>query len=93
MSEIVNRIRPGDGDSRHGLTSSYTNHGCRCEQCRAAWAEYCRNRRQERSLPTDDPRHGKDSTYQNYGCRCRQCSEAHAAYRRKQYLATRAVAA
>lgn len=29
---------------RHGMQSSYTNHGCRCEECTAAntndWREY-----------------------------------------------------
>ena len=28
----------------HGTTSSYTNHKCRCARCRAAWADYIRNR-------------------------------------------------
>lgn len=29
-------------DPRHGKPSSYTNWGCRCDECRAAWAAYKR---------------------------------------------------
>lgn len=28
----------------HGKASSYNNHKCRCDECRAAWAEYMRPR-------------------------------------------------
>ena len=28
--------------SKHGLPSTYTNKGCRCEECRDAWREYCK---------------------------------------------------
>lgn len=30
----------------HGTLSSYTNHGCRCVQCKAALAQYSRSRRE-----------------------------------------------
>lgn len=27
----------------HGSASTYNNHGCRCERCRAAWNDYKRH--------------------------------------------------
>lgn len=41
-------VREGDGDPRHGSTSTYVNHFCRCEHCRAAWATYNRELRRRR---------------------------------------------
>jgi hypothetical protein len=38
------RIVSGDGDPRHGTMNGYHNLRCRCEICRAAWADYCRGR-------------------------------------------------
>lgn len=35
---------------RHGVLSSYTAGGCRCEVCRAAFAEYCRSRYQTKKV-------------------------------------------
>lgn len=32
-------------DPRHGKNSTYINHRCRCEKCKAAHAEYERGRR------------------------------------------------
>lgn len=31
-------------DVVHGRASSYNNHGCRCDECRAAWKDYMRPR-------------------------------------------------
>lgn len=28
----------------HGRASSYNNHGCRCDECKAAWTAYMRPR-------------------------------------------------
>lgn len=36
---VVNRIREGDGDPRHGTRNGYTNHGCRCRSCTTANSE------------------------------------------------------
>ena len=41
-------VREGDGDPRHGSISTYVNHLCRCEACRAAWAAYGRELRRRR---------------------------------------------
>jgi hypothetical protein len=31
-------------DLIHGRASTYNNHKCRCEDCKAAWADYMRDR-------------------------------------------------
>lgn len=88
---MVNVIRAGDGDERHGTENGYNNHGCRCSRCRAAHSkitlEY-RRRRAARLAPAD-PRHGRKSTYLNHACRCDPCRTANAAYSR-QYRQTKA---
>jgi len=78
------RIWPGDGDPRHGTRNGYVNLGCRCDACRAAWAEYFKTyrRRERRGLSADDPRHGKYSSYSNHGCRCNACRKAWTTYQR-----------
>lgn len=73
--------------TRHGTTSTYTNYGCRCDDCRVAWSAYMRTaskRRHERGLEPGDPRHGKASSYSNYRCRCGACRDAWAAYQRSR---------
>jgi hypothetical protein len=32
----------------HGESGSYTNHGCRCEECRAAWNKYMQEYRRKK---------------------------------------------
>lgn len=32
----------------HGIIGMYSNHGCRCDECTRAWAEYYRNRRRNK---------------------------------------------
>jgi hypothetical protein len=59
----------------HGTYSRYTNQECRCDQCRAANAEYARRRRRERVVD-DWAKHGRVSTYKNYMCRCDDCRAA-----------------
>lgn len=41
-------IRAGDGNPAHGTTSTYVNHFCRCDLCRAGWATYNRELRRRR---------------------------------------------
>lgn len=67
---------------RHGY-AGYVNHVCRCEKCRAGWAEYCdclRFKRAEREVPLH--LHGRSETYHNYRCRCRPCTDAATEYKR-----------
>jgi hypothetical protein len=68
----------------HGTTNGYTNYRCMCEDCTAAWNEYCSDRRKARRKARD-PRtlvaqgveHGKLSTYFNHGCQCEPCLAVH----------------
>lgn len=39
MSGTRSRIYPGDGDPRHGTVNGYCNLKCKCDECKAAWAE------------------------------------------------------
>ena len=62
----------------HGTLGGYTNHSCRCAECRAANTAHNLRRRRERNalLAADDPRHGKETTYFNHACRCEPCKAA-----------------
>lgn len=91
----ANRIREGDGDPRHGTANGYTNHKCRCDKCRAAWAAYMKpyvtahNRRmgirpiEEWNKVRPKAAHGTESKYRG-GCRCEPCRMASVAARRKR---------
>lgn len=67
----------------HGKVSTYTNHWCRCDQCREAWRERCaQNREKRRAKMAADlvqVEHGKVLTYGDYGCRCQPCTDAYSA--------------
>lgn len=67
-------------DPRHGTVNGYNNLGCRCADCKTAWTEFCKRRRQERRerLPENTTvLHGSESTYFNHSCRCALCKDAH----------------
>jgi HNH endonuclease len=40
----------GAPKSTHGMPSMYTNHGCRCDSCRAAWAASMKKYKAKRKL-------------------------------------------
>ena len=65
---------------RHGLTA-YKHSFCRCDICRVANRNACRQASLERRRRlAEDPSiapHGVRSTYVNWGCRCEPCSTAH----------------
>lgn len=64
---------------QHGH-GGYTNHGCRCEVCRAAQRQYqadLRARYAVRLAAGEAVPHGSSSTYTNWGCRCPECRAAH----------------
>ena len=75
----------------HGSSSTYTNHGCRCDECRAAWAATIggiKARRHALRVEVDGrmvaahlphEMHGKPGTYGNHGCRCEECTAGWAA--------------
>ena len=64
----------------HGSASTYDNHGCRCDECRAANAARHAAARKRRKVDLGAGRavvpHGKASTYANWGCRCAACTAA-----------------
>lgn len=71
----------GLDDERHGTTNGYCNHGCRCADCRRAWARYQAALKAKRTPPgPGDPRHGTNNLYVNFSCRCASCREAHTDY-------------
>lgn len=37
-------LTAGGREVKHGSASSYNNHGCRCQECTTAWADYMRDR-------------------------------------------------
>lgn len=48
---------------QHGTTGGYTNHDCRCAECRAAWTAYNKQNRERRlrrgqCIQCSRPRHG-----------------------------------
>jgi len=64
-------------DPRHGTPNGYGNLRCRCEECRAAHADFCYDRRAVRmERPVPEHVHGTPNGYGNYGCRCQMCSDA-----------------
>lgn len=71
--------QPRTGGSRPaGRPGTYTNDGCRCEQCRAAHAAYqARLRAAKRANPDPDRiPHGTVGGYDNWSCRCEACTRA-----------------
>ena len=74
----------------HGTPGGYTNHQCRCDECRAAFREYQKERRRKRiAAETPDHVHGTANGYGNYGCRCEPCTTAWAFNERKVRKARR----
>lgn len=84
MTESAFRLFTDPADVRHGTPGAYTNHGCRCEKCKAANAEAQRSyraRRAAREVPWDV--HGTVNGYANWLCRCNLCRAAHTKMARK----------
>lgn len=82
----------------HGTASSYNNHGCRCDPCRAAATAARRAwRRSLADRPFRDVPHGAWSGYAHWGCHCDPCTaagrKAAAAYRARRLARTAAEAA
>ncbi len=73
------------GDHRHGTGNGYINLGCRCDECREAYADWMREARARRaSRPIPDHVHGTENGYCNYSCRCEQCVQEHRAVRSRE---------
>lgn len=77
--------------AEHGNYSTYVNHKCRCDACRAAHSAWQRQRRAQRIVEADSYTlaHGTHNTYTNWGCRCDDCRAGHAAYFRRYRRRTR----
>ncbi len=64
----------------HGKTSTYTNHKCRCDECRAAMRKYNQQGRADRKARMESGEtqatHGVWQTYQIHCCRCELCKYA-----------------
>jgi hypothetical protein len=76
-----------DGTIPHGTAGGYTNHGCKCAECKRAFAQASARsaqKRRERGLPPGDERHGTLNGYGNWGCRCDECTAAKAADKKAQ---------
>lgn len=70
----------------HGTSGGYTNHDCRCDECRKANAIMQREtkaRRLARPIP-EHMQHGHHNTYLNYGCRCELCKVGHGRFVHEQ---------
>lgn len=69
---------------KHGKTSTYTNKGCRCEECREAVRKYQQSRAKnpggKRGRKPSEIVHGTQTGYYTKKCRCEECTEAAKAY-------------
>lgn len=69
----------------HGTLGGYTNHACRCDDCREAHAKAQSAARTRRSQEDQSKvPHGTPGGYVNYRCRCDECRAAHAAAARER---------
>lgn len=85
-SDMVAERGLAPGDPRHGTPNGYGNHGCRCDDCKAAQSAANRQRRRKRlASPIPDRVHGTDNGYSCYKCKCPDCSAVGRANRRAQY--------
>jgi hypothetical protein len=65
---------------KHGTSTGYQRHGCRCDGCRAAAGAQVREARKGmRERGAENPAlipHGTSTGYSTWGCRCWRCSNA-----------------
>lgn len=74
---------------QHGTYNGYSNYGCKCELCRAAGAEWRRQRYVKKARAPRVPQHGTTSEYGNHGCRCDLCRAAKAEASHARYTANK----
>ncbi len=68
----------------HGKAATYTNHGCRCEECKAAWAKYKQGYALKRNANGQCRSCGKPS---NGHYRCLECNRRMAALQKEREAA------
>lgn len=66
---------------KHGTSSGYKHHKCRCDECRKA---FMAERKRRRDNPPKNFKHGRGA-YVAYGCRCEICVTAQREYKKKLY--------
>lgn len=86
MSQI-----PKTPPKEHGTISTYNNHRCRCDKCRAGNTAWMKRRRTDRIAGIPATKNGVDGpgthnawTYTNWGCRCDICREASRQYQNQR---------
>lgn len=81
------------GERWHGSAGGYTNHRCRCDDCRRAWNEAVATWRVARKLRHrlgyKGFKHGATG-YREWNCRCTTCRAGAAADKRRERAAKRA---
>lgn len=81
MNETPVCLKKAGNSWECGSHSTYNNHGCRGDACRAANVTFNREQRERRHARMVagevTPTHGKESTYFNYLCRCLPCKTEH----------------
>jgi hypothetical protein len=77
FAEMRARLAVDPTAAPHGQNSTYSNWGCRCDECRAAHGEKMIEDRASRIARVEagspDVPHGTRSGYSNWGCRCDEC--------------------
>ena len=84
------RSQPRKSVFRHGAIRGYTDFGCRCDACREANTESCRQALTKRlARPVPDRVHGTINGYFSYRCRCEDCRQAARHYRKNRMMRQR----
>lgn len=74
----------------HGTPGGYSNHRCRCDDCRLAWNAYQVEYKSRKMTDLEALTHGKASSYR-VGCRCADCKDANQRAYRTRKLASMGV--
>jgi len=74
------RNRLASASVQHGKAQTYSNWGCRCARCGAAWSEQLKKQRKSRLSRSAQIPHGTLSGYNSWGCRCEKCRACSYAY-------------
>lgn len=85
VKNTIRQQNPIPAFVNHGTTGTYSNYGCRCAKCKAAWRVHMTDQRIRRHNLSEDKipvEHGTSARYENYGCRCEACKKAESEYRK-----------
>lgn len=73
-------------DIKHGASTAYMNHRCRCDECKLWMKGYNALRRESMRSPRPVPEHNTRARYRR-GCRCGGCIGAYQEDQRQRYVA------